>query len=237
MKKIIIVIVLVLSLNLFGCENKQTAVTKDNTIEEKTTENVEIDNEEINDADKEIVEKQESEAQEEQTENKSNNNTIKKSTSDSQKNTNSNDNSNSTNNNTNNNTNKTISNNSNNTTNEEKEVQQYCSLVITCANILKHDNCLETNYQIPNQGIICSKQVKINSGDSVLTVLRNSGVRIDVSGGYVKGIDNLYEFDCGDESGWVYSVNGVKPNVGAGKYEVKENDKIVWSYVVVRNEW
>jgi uncharacterized protein YceK len=126
------------------------------------------------------------------------------------------------------------------TTDTKKETvveKKYVTLTISCSNILKHDNCLETNYNVPSNGVIYSQKVEISDGDSVLKILKNSGLRVDVSGGYVKGIDNLYEFDCGDESGWTYSVNGVKPNVGASQYKVKENDQIKWSYVVKRDEW
>lgn len=30
---------------------------------------------------------------------------------------------------------------------------------------------------------------------------------------YIEGIGNLYEFDCGNLSGWMYSVNGVWPDL------------------------
>lgn len=120
---------------------------------------------------------------------------------------------------------------------EKKEEKQYCSLVVSCSHILNHKDLLESNYQVPSQGVIYSQQVQIEEGDSVLSVLRKSGLRIDASGGYVKGIDNLYEFDCGNESGWTYSVNGKKPNMSASQYKVKKNDKIKWIYTVKRNEW
>ncbi len=28
---------------------------------------------------------------------------------------------------------------------------------------------------------------------------------------YVEGINNIYEFSCGEQSGWMYEVNGVYP--------------------------
>jgi len=48
---------------------------------------------------------------------------------------------------------------------------------------------------------------------------------------YVKGIGGLYQFDCGSESGWMYSVNGRTPNVGASNYQVSNGDAIVFYYV------
>ncbi len=40
----------------------------------------------------------------------------------------------------------------------------------------------------------------------------------------------LGEFDCGDQSGWMYSVNNVFPNVGASAYTVSYGDIIRWQY-------
>ena len=47
---------------------------------------------------------------------------------------------------------------------------------------------------------------------------------------YIQGINNLYEFDCGDLSGWQYIVNGWSPNYGCSRYIVKEGDAIEWRY-------
>lgn len=47
---------------------------------------------------------------------------------------------------------------------------------------------------------------------------------------YIEGIGNLYEFDCGDLSGWTYSVNGWFPNYGCSRYKLKDGDKIQWRY-------
>lgn len=47
---------------------------------------------------------------------------------------------------------------------------------------------------------------------------------------YIEGINNLYEFDCGEGSGWVYSVNGVYPNYGCSNYKVQPGDSIEWHY-------
>ena len=47
---------------------------------------------------------------------------------------------------------------------------------------------------------------------------------------YVSGIGNLYEFDFGGLSGWVYSVNGRMPSVSCGEYVLSDGDKIEWMY-------
>jgi len=125
----------------------------------------------------------------------------------------------------------------NNTTEITEETKIYCTYTIECSSILDYTDVLQSNYQVPSNGIIYSQTVEIEDDDTVMSILKRTGVSTDISLGYVKGIDGLYEFDCGSESGWTYSVNGTKPNVGASKYSVSDGDVIKWTYVVTRSEW
>ena len=50
------------------------------------------------------------------------------------------------------------------------------------------------------------------------------------SSAYVEGINNLYEFDVGSLSGWMYNVNGWYPNYGCSRYQVKDGDVVEWCY-------
>ena len=47
---------------------------------------------------------------------------------------------------------------------------------------------------------------------------------------YVKGLANIYEFDFGDLSGWMYCVNGQYADVGAGEYRLRDGDSVEWRY-------
>jgi hypothetical protein len=47
---------------------------------------------------------------------------------------------------------------------------------------------------------------------------------------YLEGISNLYEFDAGELSGWMYKVNGWFPNYGSSRYQLKQGDVIEWLY-------
>ena len=47
---------------------------------------------------------------------------------------------------------------------------------------------------------------------------------------YIEGIHNLYEFDCGELSGWMYRVNGWYPNYGCSRYQLKQGDVVEWRY-------
>ena len=56
-------------------------------------------------------------------------------------------------------------------------------------------------------------QVALREGETVLELLLRvteaKGIHVEYTGGYVEGIGDLYERDRGDQSGWMYSVNGV----------------------------
>lgn len=48
---------------------------------------------------------------------------------------------------------------------------------------------------------------------------------------YIVSIGGLSEKDCGGSSGWLYTVNGVKPMMSASKYVLKDGDTVEWYYV------
>lgn len=82
---------------------------------------------------------------------------------------------------------------------------------------------------------ISPQKVGLKEGQSVMDVLseycRNNGIQVGIRGGtYVAGINNLYEFDKGAESGWLYRVNGTFPSYGAAQYAVQVGDTIEWMY-------
>lgn len=84
--------------------------------------------------------------------------------------------------------------------------------------------------------LLSGKSVKINAGDTVLDVLlKAAGTNnVDYSGGgasaYVRGIDNIYEFDYGQTSGWTYTQNGVMIQKSCGAVKVTAGDRIKWIY-------
>lgn len=47
---------------------------------------------------------------------------------------------------------------------------------------------------------------------------------------YIQAINNLYEFDGGPLSGWVFLVNGESAGYGCGKYKLNNGDIVVWAY-------
>lgn len=70
--------------------------------------------------------------------------------------------------------------------------------------------------------------------DALKKVTKDKKIQMEFSGRksnvYIQGINNIYEFDNGPESGWVYRVNGDVYQGGCGGYSIKENDNIEWLY-------
>ena len=122
-----------------------------------------------------------------------------------------------------------------NQTTEAKQ-EQSCEFLISCKKVLSNKSALQSNYQVPAGGKIYEKKMEFEEGDTVMDVLKRTGVDIDVSKGYVAGIDGLYEFDCGKNSGWMYRVNGKFPNYMAGKCKLHDGDKVEWLYTCVRGD-
>ncbi len=118
-----------------------------------------------------------------------------------------------------------------------------CTITIRCDTILNNMDNLDSSKEayVPSSGIILSTTtVEIQDGDTVFDVLKRvcnaAGIQLEYSYTpaygtyYIEGINHLYEFDCGNESGWMYKVNGWFPNYGCSSYTVADGDVIVWCY-------
>lgn len=130
-------------------------------------------------------------------------------------------------------------------TGEKKEsYDSTCTLLIECKDIFNNIEKLNKAKTeiLPKDGIICPEtEVGFNQGESVYDVIRRvcteKKIHLDASitpaynTAYVKGINNLYEFDCGEFSGWTYFVNGIMPQYGCSDYTLSQGDKIVFHYI------
>lgn len=92
---------------------------------------------------------------------------------------------------------------------------------------------------IPQDGVLLERtEYAIQDGDTVYDVLlkatRENRIHLETGGVsesvYVKGIGNIYEFDFGDLSGWIYRVNGEMPSVSCGEYTLSAGDEVEWLY-------
>ncbi len=94
---------------------------------------------------------------------------------------------------------------------------------------------------IPVDGVILPETaLPIAAGDTVYTILtdaaRAHGFHMEASGAsgmiYINSIGNIYEFDFGDLSGWVYLVNGESASVGCDQYVLKPGDQVAFHYTL-----
>lgn len=112
--------------------------------------------------------------------------------------------------------------------------QDTCTISISCATILNNmDKCDESKRGlVPADGVILpAVTVTFSQGESVFDVLqrvcKERKIPMEFSwtpmynSAYIEGIYNLYEFDVGDGSGWMYKVNDWFPNYGCSRYQVQ----------------
>lgn len=122
------------------------------------------------------------------------------------------------------------------TTQNDTPQTQTITLSISCTNAIGKTE----NSYLPSDGMILNSTVYgFEDGDTVfdvlLTAVKENQIQIDYTGGddtfvYIKGLNYLYEFDCGDLSGWMYKVNGKTPNVGCSGYTLSDGDVVEWVY-------
>ncbi|MDO5332002.1 MAG: DUF4430 domain-containing protein [Bacillota bacterium] len=116
---------------------------------------------------------------------------------------------------------------------------------ISCANLLDEGNRSQLPKEkydlVPGDGwILKPVEVSIKDGEAVFDVLlrvcKENKIHMEYEdtplydSAYIEGIANLYEFDGGNLSGWMYSVNGVFPNYGCSKIYVHDGDVVEWVY-------
>lgn len=123
------------------------------------------------------------------------------------------------------------------------DVERTCTLSVRCDTILDNMDWLDKEKieLVPKDGVIyATKTVTFYEGESVFNVLQREMKKAKIhmeftntpiyNSVYIEGINNLYEFDSGELSGWMYKVNDWFPNYGCSRYQLKEGDVIEWVY-------
>ena len=129
---------------------------------------------------------------------------------------------------------------------QNEDTQNICTITIRCDTVFDNVGSLEAAKlpYVPASGeILPVITVEFTPGETVFDVLKRvceaSDLQIEYSwtplydSYYIEGINHLYEFDCGFESGWMYKVNGLFPNYGCSAYELQGGEEIVWAYTCV----
>ena len=118
-----------------------------------------------------------------------------------------------------------------------------CTFSIECSTILNNLSDLDPDKLelIPSNGVILAPTtVVFYEGESVYDVLKrvckDYNIHLQFSwtpvynSAYIEGIHNLYEFDCGALSGWMYRVDGWYPNYGCSRYQLADGEVVEWRY-------
>ena len=130
---------------------------------------------------------------------------------------------------------------------EEQEVDRKkaytCTFSIECSTILNNLSNLDPDKRelVSVDGVILAPtKVTFYEGESVFDVLKRvckeNEIHLEYSwtpvynSAYIEGIHNLYEFDCGELSGWMYCVNGWYPNYGCSRYQLVEGENVEWRF-------
>lgn len=128
---------------------------------------------------------------------------------------------------------------------EEQEITQNqltCTLEIRCDKLIGNAELDPDKVElVPADGLLFSvSDVVFYEGESVFNVLQRTMKQNKqhlefvqtplYNSAYIEGICNLYAFDAGALSGWMYSVNGVFPSYGCSQYVLQAGDVIQWHY-------
>ena len=118
-----------------------------------------------------------------------------------------------------------------------------CTLIIRCDTILDHLDSLTEGKEelVPEDGLLLEATgIPFTEGESVFDVLKRElqsrRMHLEFSetpvydAVYIEGICNLYEYDCGELSGWTFRVNGETPGYSCSKYFLSDGDVIEWLY-------
>lgn len=123
------------------------------------------------------------------------------------------------------------------------DVTHTCTLSVRCDTILDNMEWLDPEKKelVPGDGIVFpATEVRFYEGESVFNVLQREMKKAKIhmefsdtpmyNSAYIEGIHNLYEFDCGELSGWMYKVNDWFPNYGCSRYQLQDGDVVEWVY-------
>ena len=123
----------------------------------------------------------------------------------------------------------------------EATVEWKCTLTIRCDKLMGNPDLDPDKAElVPADGILFTAEAEFSQGESVFNVLQRTLKQHKqhlefeqtplYNSAYIEGICNLYAYDAGALSGWMYSVNDTFPNYGCSQYTVQPGDVIEWHY-------
>ena len=119
---------------------------------------------------------------------------------------------------------------------ENRPDENICYVSITCKTAIESGELSDSMLSVlPEDGTVLEKfEVSYEDGATVFDVLadvvKENKIHMEYTGTskipYIEGVANLYEFDCGPLSGWMYQVNGWFPSFNMGQYKIERGDHI-----------
>lgn len=117
-----------------------------------------------------------------------------------------------------------------------------CTLIVECKSILNNMDKLKEGHSeyVPANGYIIkgykyTAKAGFTAYDALKKACKDNGIKLTVEsttyGTYISGINNIDEKDCGSKSGWMYSINGNRPNVSVSSRKINDGDEITFEYV------
>ena len=135
------------------------------------------------------------------------------------------------------------------------DITEGCETVfieIDCSDVYRHfedlDPALREGVLPPDGVMLPPTEYVLRPGDTVFDILsrtvRHNRIQMEYQGAdknafgtvYVQGIGYLYEFSCGPQSGWTFTVNGKMPDRGCSTYELSNGDRVKWTYSCALDE-
>lgn len=118
-----------------------------------------------------------------------------------------------------------------------------CTVSVSCRTLLDNKDLLSKDKWelVPEDGwILAPVTVSFQEGESAFTVLqrvlKDKKIHMEYvntplyNSAYIEGIGNLYEFDAGELSGWMYKINDWFPNYGCSRYQLSDGDVVCWEF-------
>ncbi|MBR2042453.1 MAG: DUF4430 domain-containing protein [Oscillospiraceae bacterium] len=123
---------------------------------------------------------------------------------------------------------------------ENRPDENICYISITCKTAIESGELSDSMLSVlPEDGIVLEEyEVFYEDGATVFDIIAESvkenKIHMEHTGTakipYIEGVANLYEFDCGPLSGWMYQVNGWFPSFSMGQYKIERGDHIELIY-------
>ena len=85
-----------------------------------------------------------------------------------------------------------------------------------------------------DKGMLYDGGGTVEKGVTVYEALVDTGLDLNVNSSsgtvYVDGINGVVASQTGPNAGWLFTVNGETPSVGADALQISDGDEIVWKF-------